>query len=488
MSKRYILTIDEGTTSVRAVLFDVKKQKIKRIERAFIDLKKPNPTWVEFDANEMWNCTVDCLKRVARGIRPEKIYGIGITNQRETTIAWKKDTGEALCNAISWQCRRTSKESLKLLTNPIVKVIRKNTGLIPCSYFSATKMRWMISNVYAVRKALKTDNLCLGTVESYLVYRLTNGRSFVTDVTNASRTMLFNIYGRKWDNQLLEFFRIPKKALAKIVDNDKEVGTTTILGGHIPVAGLIADQQASMLGQGCYKRGDYKNTYGTGSFLMVNTGSRAIESKHNMLTTFANRIKATNSYALEGPIFNCGTILAEAIKEGFAKNIKQLTKMAQKCEKTPLYVIPAFNGLGAPFWKMNTKEKIVNFKIDTPSDQVAKAAFEAIALRTLDVYEEMTKDVKNTKEVIHVDGGLTENKYLMQLQANILRTPLIKMPTESTCLGAIICTGLATGVFNSLADFHFDEGKLINPDVKNNEVINKINGWKKVIANYLEDK
>ena len=488
MKKRYILTIDEGTTSVRAVLFDAKKQKIKRIERALIELRKPSPTWVEFDANQMWNSTVACLKKAAEGIDPEEIYGIGITNQRETTVAWNKTTGEALCNAISWQCRRTSKECLKLMKNPIVKAIKKKTGLIPSSYFSATKMKWLLSKVYAVKKALKSNYLCLGTVESYLVYRLTEGRAFVTDVTNASRTMLFNIHGRKWDTQLLKFFKIPKRTLAKIIDNDKVVGTTTLLGGHIPVAGLIADQQASMLGQGCYKRGSVKNTYGTGSFLMVNTGPKVVDSKHNMLATFANRIKATNSYALEGPIFNCGTILNEAIKEHIANDIDELTRMAEKCEKTPLYVIPAFNGLGAPFWKMNTKEKIVNIKIDTPSDQIAKAAFEAIALRTLDVYEEMAKDVRNMEDVIHVDGGLTENKYLMQLQANILQVPLLKMPTESTCLGAIICTGLATGAFNSLADFDYEKGKLIEPNVKSVEVQAKINGWKKAMANYLEDK
>lgn len=488
MKKRYILTIDEGTTSVRAILFDVKKQKIKRITRSYIKLIKPSPTWVEFDANEMWEATVVCLKDVARGIKPEKIYGIGITNQRETTVAWNKETGEALCNAISWQCRRTSKECLKLVNSPIAKVIRKNTGLIPTSYFSATKMRWMLSNVYAVQKARKLNNLCLGTVESYLAYRLTAGKAFVTDVTNASRTMLFNIHGRKWDNKLLEFFRIPKNALAKIIDNDKEIGTTTILGGHVPVAGLIADQQASMLGQGCYKKGDIKNTYGTGAFVMVNTGSKPVESNHNMLTTFANRIKATNSYALEGPIFNCTSILHEAIKQKIAPDMDKLTKMAEKCEKTPLYVIPGFNGLGAPYWKMNTKEKIVNIKLDTPSDQIAKAAFEAIALRTLDVYEEMTKDVRNVTKVMRADGGLTDNKYFMQLQANILQVPLLKMPTESTCLGAVICTGLAMGVFNSLADFEFDKGRLIKPDVTIVSVENKIAGWKKAVANYLEDK
>lgn len=488
MKQRYILTIDAGTTSVRAVLYDTKKKRIKRIERAFIQLIRPNSTWVEFDANDMWASTVGCLRRVIKGVNPYKIYGIGIANQRETVVAWNKKTGEALCNAISWQCRRTAKECADIANDQkIVDAIREKTGLIFNPYFSATKMRWLLDHSRAVQAANRARQLCFGTVESYLVYRLTNRKAFVSDITNASRTMLYNIHLHKWDPYLLKYFRINRKLLPKVVDNDKEVGISTVLGARIPVAGLIGDQQASLLGQGCYKIGMTKCTYGTGSFVMINTGDSAYPSQHNLLTTIANRLKEMDSYALEGPIFNCGTLLNSLIKKGLAESPEDLTSIASKCPSTPLYYIPGSNGLGAPYWKMDAKEKILNLRIDTPSDTIVKAACETIALRTWDIYDAIAKDLRYRPEQIYVDGGITESDYLMQLQSDILQIPVVKMNTESTCYGAMICTGLALGVFKSLADVDFEPVKVFRPQTdKKAEVEKKIVGWKKAMNEYIK--
>lgn len=488
MKQRYILTIDAGTTSVRAVLYDTKKQKIKRIERAFIRLNRPNPTWVEFDANEMWASTVVCLKRAIKGIDPYKIYGIGIANQRETVVAWNKKTGEALCNAISWQCRRTAKYCHEIAQDPkIIKAIREKTGLIFNPYFSATKMRWLLAHSRAVQIANRARRLCLGTVESYLAYRLTDCKAFVSDITNASRTMLYNINLHKWDPYLLKFFKINRKLLPKVIDNDAQVGISTILGAKIPVAGLIGDQQASLLGQGCYNPGMIKCTYGTGSFVMIHTGDKPYVSQHRLLTTVASRLKEMDSYALEGPIFNCGTLLKSVINKGLATSPHDLTRIAAKCPSTPLFYIPGANGLGAPYWRMDAREKIVNLKIDTPSEMIVKAACETVALRTWDVYEAISKDLNYNPERIYVDGGITDSDYLMQLQSDILQIPVFKMNTESTCFGAMICTGLALGVFKTLADVKFEPEKVFEPQADNkNFAEEKKAGWKQAITQYIQ--
>ena len=484
--KRYILTIDEGTTSLRAVLFDVKRNTIKRFERAFTKLIKPKPTWVEQDANDIWNKTVSCLQKVTKGINLDDVYGLGITNQRETIVAWDKKTGKALTNAIIWKCRRTAKYCQTLRKSKIAKTIQDKTGLIVNSYFSATKIKWLLENVPAVKKALKEKRLCIGTIESYLVYRLTNCKVFVTDVTNASRTMLFNIHSLKWDEQLLNFFKIPKQILPTPVDNDEIVGHTTALGKKITVAGLIGDQQSSLLGQGCFHKGDIKNTYGTGCFMLANIGNKPIKSKHNLLVTIANRINNKTSYALEGSIFSGGSIINEIIKQGIAPDHRRLTRLAMRCRSSDVYLIPAFNGLGAPYWIMDASAKFVNWNKNTQAKEIAKAAWEAIAFRNYDVFEAITKDIDLHARKLCVDGGLSKNRYLMKLQSNLIQLPISIINLESTCLGAVICTGLATKAM-SLNHIKFKPIKTYKPKKSKAKIQCKIDGWKKTINAYIKE-
>ncbi|XQP54850.1 MAG: FGGY-family carbohydrate kinase [Mycoplasmoidaceae bacterium] len=486
--KRYILTIDEGTTSLRAVLFDVKKQKIKRFERSFTKLIEPKPTWVEQDANEIWSKTLTCLKKLVKGINLDDIYGLGITNQRETIVAWDKKTGKALTNAIIWKCRRTAKYCQKLKLSKMANVIQDRTGLIVNSYFSATKIKWLLENVPSVKKALKEKRLCVGTIESYLVYRLTNCKVFVTDVTNASRTMLFNIHTLKWDDALLKFFKVPKQILPTPVDNDKIVGFTNVLGKPIQIAGLIGDQQSSLLGQGCFHKGDIKNTYGTGCFMLANIGYKPIRSKYRLLTTVANTLNHKTSYALEGSVFNGGSIINEMIKQGIAKDHRRFTRLAMKCRHTDVYLIPAFNGLGAPYWIMDAQAKFINWTKDTKAKEIARACWEAIAFRNYDVYEAITQEINLNTKHLCVDGGLSKNKYLMRLQSNLIQLPISIINLESTCMGAVICTGLATKAFKSLDDIKFKAWKTYYPKRSKKDMQPMINGWKKIIHSYIRGK
>lgn len=483
--KKYILTIDEGTTSLRVALFDVKKQKIKRFVRSYTNLIQPKPTWVEQNADDIWNKTLACLRKITKHIKASEIYGLGITNQRETVVAWDKTTGKPLYNAIIWKCRRTAKYCQQLKQSKFAKTIQAKTGLIVNSYFSATKIKWLLENVPEVKRALKQNNLCVGTIESYLVYRLTNCKVFVTDVTNASRTMLFNIHTLKWDEQLLKFFNIPRSILAKPIANDKVVGYTKLLGKVIKIAGLMGDQQSSLLGQGCFKKGDIKNTYGTGCFMLANIGQRPITSKNNLLTTIANKINGKTFYALEGSIFSGGSIINQAIDDGIAPTHKKLSKLAKKSECDDLYLIPAYNGLGAPYWIMDAKPKFINkSKYHTKAD-VARAIYKAIALRNYDVFEAMKKDIDLKHKKLCVDGGLSRDKFLMKLQSNLLQLPVALINLESTCMGAIICTGLATKAFKSLYAIDFKPKKIIYPTKSFKKVKPIIDTWKKLMNQYL---
>lgn len=482
--KKYILTIDEGTTSVRVALFDVKKQKIVKFVRSQIDLINPKTSWVEQDANAIWNKTVSCLRKMLKGIKFEDIYGLGIANQRETVIAWDKKTGKPLYNAIIWKCTRTAKYCKQLRNSKIANTIKAKTGLIVNSYFSATKIKWLLENVSAVKKACKQKNLCVGTVESYLVYRLTQNKTFVTDVTNASRTMLFNIHSLKWDESLLKYFKIPSHILAKPVANDKVIGVTTLFGKLIKIAGLMGDQQASLLGQGCFKKGDVKNTYGTGCFMLANIGQKPVTSKHNLLTTIANRINGKTYYAFEGSIFSGGSIVNQAIKDGLASNHEKLSLLAKQSRNDDLYLIPAFNGLGAPYWIMDAKAKYIG-KSKNKADK-AKAIYKAIALRSFDIFDAMKKDIKLNRRYLCVDGGLSQDKYLMQLQANLIQLPVAIVNQESTCMGAIICTGLATKAFKSINAINFKTKKIIRPNKTFKKVEPTIKSWNRIMKKYLK--
>lgn len=485
--KKYILTIDEGTTSLRVALFDVKKQRIKRFVRAQTNLISPRSSWLEQNADDIWNKTLSCIRKIIKNVKASEIYGLGITNQRETVVAWDRTTGKPLYNAIIWKCRRTAKYCQQLKQSSFAKVIKNKTGLIVNSYFSATKIKWLLENVKEVKQALKEDNLCVGTIESYLVYRLTRCSVFVTDVTNASRTMLFNIHTLRWDEQLLKYFNIPISILAKPVANDKVVGFTNLFGKSIKIAGLMGDQQASLLGQGCFKMGDIKNTYGTGCFMLANIGQRPITSKNNLLTTIANRINGKTYFALEGSIFSGGSIINQALEDGIASSHKKLSRLAKKGKQENLHLVPAFDGLGAPYWIMNAKAKYINKNRYTTKADIAKAIYEAIALRNYDVFTAMNKDIKLNHTQLCVDGGLSRDKHLMQLQANLIQLPIAIINKESTCMGAIICTGLATKAFKSIYAINFKPKKVIEPKKTFYEVKPLINDWKKIMNQYLKE-
>lgn len=484
--KKYILTIDEGTTSVRVALFDVKKQKIVKFVRSQIDVIQPRESWVEQDANAIWDKTYSCLKKMLRGIKIDQVYGLGIANQRETVVAWNKKTGKPLYRAIIWKCTRTAKYCKQLKKSSIAKTIQAKTGLIVNSYFSATKIKWLLQNVPAVKKACKQKNLCIGTIETYLVYRLTQNKAFVTDVTNASRTMLFNIHSLKWDQYLLKYFKIPSHIFAKPVANDKIVATTTLFAKPIKIAGLMGDQQASLLGQGCFKKGDVKNTYGTGCFMLSNIGQKAIVSKHNLLTTIANRINGKTYYAFEGSIFSGGSMVNQAIKDKIASSHAKLSQLAKQSKCNDLYLIPAYNGLGAPYWVMDAKAKYIGKNKNTNKADIAKAIYQAIALRSYDIFDAMRKDIKLNKKYLCVDGGLSQEKHLMQLQANLIQLPIATINQESTCMGAIICTGLATKAFKSINAINFKPKQIIKPNKSLIKVKPLILRWNNIMRKYLK--
>ena len=487
---KYILTIDAGTTSVRALLYDKEKEQIVRIEKEPFRQYFPKPAWVEHDAEEIWEKVKQCLIRVTNDVDAKDIIGIGITNQRETTVAWDKKTTKPLYNAIVWQCRRTSKYCEKLKKSPKSLTIQNKTGLIPDAYFSATKMKWFIDNVKEVRKALVDNRLCFGTIESFLVYKLTNGKSFVTDITNASRTMIFNIQTCEWDEDLLKLFSIPPKALPRVVSNDEIVGTTNLLGEEIKIAGLIGDQQSSLFGQGCFDKGMAKNTYGTGCFMLVNTGKDRIKSRKGLLTTIAYKLKNKVHYALEGSVFNAGSVVDWAINNlGIAKNPEELTELATDLKNNEgVYLVPAFTGLGTPYWDMDARGLICGMTRGTDKRHIARAVLESMAYSVYDVLKNASKEGKLKIKELHIDGGASKNEFLMQFQANILRVTLKEFNHESTCLGAVFMTGLATGAYKNLDEIRklLVERKRYIPGLSLIEIKPLLRGWKRAVKKSLK--
>jgi len=483
---KYILTIDEGTTSVRAVLYDVKKNKIKKLARAYNGLIEPKQGWVEQDAEVIYQNTIKCLYDVTKHINLNDIYGLGITNQRETIVAWEKTSGKPLANAIIWKCTRTAKYCQKIAKTKIAKIIKQKTGLIVNSYFSATKIKWLLENDLAVKKAVKNNNICFGTIETYLVYRLTKGKVFVTDVTNASRTMLFNINTMSWDKDLLKLFKIKKQWLATPVANDEIVGSFNLNGKELMIAGLIGDQQSSLLGQLCVNKGEVKTTYGTGCFMLGNIGSKPILSKHNLLTTVAAKLNGKVTYAYEGSIFSGGSIMNWMLEQNIAKNHRKLVKSAMKEKGNDIILVPAFNGLGAPYWNMNAKNKFVYFAKEITNQKIAKAGFDALLLRTYDIFKSIQLDLSNSILSLNVDGGQSMNRYLMQRQADILQVPIHVMNLESTCMGSIIATMIAFKIIKEPKDMSYilKPIKIYEPKANIQDIQAEINRWERIMKEY----
>lgn len=483
---RYIVALDAGTTSIRAVLYDTKTHEItKKVQLSFKQYF-PKSGWVEHDANEIWKVTKKVLNDCLKGINEGDIFGLGISTQRETVVAWDKLTGTPAEKAIVWQCRRTADFCNKLRNDPFSKTIKEKTGLLLDAYFSASKIKWLIDNSKNVKKLLKENNLCVGTVESFLIYKLTNGKKFVTDITNASRTMLLNINTGDWDDELLNFFNVPREILPTVISNSEIVAKTETLNTNVLISGVAGDQQASLFGQGCFAKGMTKNTYGTGCFILINTGKSPKFCEGGLLTTIGYKVGASTTYAIEGSVFNAGSAidwLCKTLK--VCPSVKKINEYATKISSTNgVFIVPAFTGLGAPYWDMDSRGTIVGLTRDTNKYHLSRAVLESLAYSTNDVLTLMQEKSGLKIKEMHVDGGATNNPFLLEFQSSLCKTTVSRYNPESTCLGVIYFAGLATGAFASIKDIE----ELIKPiqvvEPSKNFKINK-EGWEKAIRQCL---
>ena len=453
---KYIMALDQGTTSSRCILFDKAGNICSMAQREFEQIY-PKPGWVEHNPMEIWSTQYAVMSEAMAllGAKPNDIAGIGITNQRETTIVWDKETGEPVYNAIVWQCRRTAKDINLLVKDGYADVIKAKTGLVPDAYFSATKIAWILSNVAGARKKAEEGRLLFGTVDTWLIWKLTGGAVHVTDYTNASRTMLFDIHNRCWDKELLEKFNIPEVMLPKVKPSSCIYGYTdpSVLAGNVAIAGAAGDQQAALFGQTCFHAGEVKNTYGTGCFLLMNTGDKPVDSKHGLITTIAAGSDGQLHYALEGSVFTGGAIVQWLRDEmRLIRSSSQSEDYARMVNDTNgVYIVPAFSGMGAPYWNPYARGCVVGLSRGANKEHFIRASLESIAYQTYDVLKAMESDTGHIVKELKVDGGASANDFLMEFQADILGAK-IRRPKciETTALGAAYLAGLAVGFFKDL--------------------------------------
>ena len=450
---KYLAALDQGTTSSRTVIFTPDGQMVASCGQEFPQ-HYPHPGWVEHDPRDILDTQVASLREAVRlaGIHPEEIAAIGITNQRETTFLWDRKTGECAGNAIVWQCRRTSGIVEDLVKQGCGDMIREKTGLVPDAYFSGTKLKWML-DYYNLREKAEKGELCFGTADSFLCWNLLEDRPHVTDATNAGRTMLFNLHTQDWDEDLLKLLDIPRACLPRVTDSAGPVGMLdpSILGCRIPVTGMAGDQHASLFGQACLKPGDVKNTYGTGCFMLMNTGGTPVKSENGLLTTMAWRIGGKPVYALEGSVFMGGATiqwLRDELK--IISTAAESETLAQSVAGTGgVYLVPAFTGLGAPWWDMYSRGTLVGMTRGTGRPHIVRAALEAIAFQSADLMEAMARDAGHRPERLQVDGGASANGFLMQFQADICGIPVVRPKVlETTALGAALLAGIGAGVYS----------------------------------------
>jgi len=456
--EKLLLALDQGTTSSRAILFKENGEVHGVAQKEFTQIF-PKPGWVEHDPMEIWSSQFSVVTEVIAksGTNAEDIAAIGITNQRETAIVWNKETGEPIYNAIVWQCRRTSDYCETLKAEGYDEVIRDKTGLLIDAYFSGTKLKWILENVEGARAEADKGNLLFGTVDTWLVWKLTKGQVFATDYSNASRTMLFNIHTLKWDDEILEKFNIPKSMLPEVLPSSHVFGYThrDRLGREIPIAGIAGDQQAALFGQCCFEVGMVKNTYGTGCFTLMNSGEKAVKSENGLLTTIAWGAEGKVEYALEGAVFVAGAAI-QWLRDGLRMidNAAFTEVYANKVEDSQgVYVVPAFTGLGAPYWDQYARGIIVGLTRGIEKEHFIRATLESIAYQSHDVIKAMEKDIKEKLKEIRVDGGASSNNFLMQFQADLVGVDVVRpQVTESTALGAVFLAGLAVGYYESKDD------------------------------------
>ncbi|MGG1479908.1 glycerol kinase GlpK [Bacillus smithii] len=488
--EKYILALDQGTTSSRAILFDKEGKIVHTAQREFHQLF-PQPGWVEHNPNEIWGSILACIATVLSeaGIEANQVAGIGITNQRETTVVWEKDTGKPIYNAIVWQSRQTADICEQLKEKGYNELFHKKTGLLIDPYFSGTKIKWILDHVEGARERAKKGELLFGTIDTWLIWKLSGRKAHVTDYSNASRTLLYNIHELKWDEELLEILDVPKEMLPEVRPSSEVYAKTVsyhFFGEEVPIAGAAGDQQAALFGQACFEEGMAKNTYGTGCFMLMNTGDKAVESKHGLLTTIAWGIDNKVEYALEGSIFVAGSAI-QWLRDGLRmlKSAPESESYATRVESTEgVYVVPAFVGLGTPYWDSDVRGAVFGLTRGTSKEHFIRATLESLAYQTKDVLTSMEADSGISLKTLRVDGGAVMNNFLMQFQSDILNVPVERpIINETTALGAAYLAGLAVGFWKDRQEIssQWKQDRQFTPTMAQENREKLYNGWKKAI-------
>jgi glycerol kinase len=486
----YILALDQGTTSSRAIIFN-KKGEIVYISQKEFTQYFPKPGWVEHNANEIWGSILSVIATSLSesGIKPEQIAGIGITNQRETTVVWDKNTGQPVYNAIVWQSRQTADICEELKARGLNDKFREKTGLLIDAYFSGTKVKWILDNVEGAREKAERGELLFGTIDTWLIWKLSGGKAHVTDYSNASRTLMFNIHELKWDDELLEILTVPKSMLPEVRPSSEIYAHTVpyhFFGQEVPIAGAAGDQQAALFGQACYEEGMAKNTYGTGCFMLMNTGEKAVVSKHGLLTTIAWGLNGKVEYALEGSIFVAGSAI-QWLRDGLRmlKNAADSEQYAERVESTEgVYVVPAFVGLGTPYWDSDVRGAIFGLTRGTQKEHFVRATLESLAYQTKDVLTAMEADSGISLKTLRVDGGAVKNNFLMQFQSDMLGVPVERpVVNETTALGAAYLAGLAVGYWKDQSEIakQWNIDRTFEPSMSEEKRNELYEGWKKAV-------
>ena len=490
MPEQFILSLDQGTTSSRSLVFD-KKGNIKGVAQKEFTQIFPQPGWVEHNAEEIWGTQFGTMaEAVAKaGITINQVAAIGITNQREATVVWERSTGKPVYNAIVWQDRRTSAYCDELKAAGHSKKIQEKTGLIIDAYFSGTKVKWILDNVAGAREKAEKGELAFGTIDSWLVWKLSNGKLHITDVSNASRTMLFNIHTGNWDDELLKLLNVPKSLLPSVKQSSEVYGKTENIfhNVQVPIAGIAGDQQSALFGQLCTQPGMVKNTYGTGCFMLMNTGEKAITSKNNLLTTIAWKINGKTEYALEGSVFIAGAVV-QWLRDGLKiiRSSSEVEALAMQVQSTDgVYIVPAFAGLGAPYWNQDARGTIFGLTRGSSDAHIARAALESIAYQVHDVLKAMEADAGIEIKELRVDGGATVNNHLMQFQSDMLGSKVVRPKvTETTALGAAYLAGLAIGYWKNIDDIQsqWQVDKIFSPAIAADKKKELIKGWQRAVT------
>ncbi|MCR5486989.1 MAG: glycerol kinase GlpK [Lachnospiraceae bacterium] len=486
---KYVMALDQGTTSSRAILFDKKGMIVSSAQKEF-EQYYPEPGWVEHNPMEIWSSELSVATEAMAlvGARPQDIAGIGITNQRETTIVWDKETGEPAYNAIVWQCRRTAPMIDKIVSEGHGDMIRSRTGLVPDAYFSASKIQWILDNVKGARQKAEEGRLLFGTVDSWLIWKLTKGRVHVTDYTNASRTMLFDIHRLAWDEDLLKLFGIPSSMLPEVLPSSQIYGYTDegVMGGRIPISGAAGDQQAALFGQCCFAKGEVKNTYGTGSFILMNTGREPVASKNGLITTIAAGASKEPDYALEGSVFVAGAAI-QWLRDSMRmiKSAAQSEEYADEVgDSAGVYIVPGFTGLGAPYWNPYARGSVFGITRGCRKEHFIRATLESIAYQSMDVFRAMEEDAGVGITELKVDGGASANNFLMQFQADITGCSARRPKCiETTAMGAAFFSGLAVGYYRSIEELkdNYQQGREFHPSMEEERREELLRGWKRAV-------